>query len=75
MPKKTSNPHDPEIWTGDIVWPVRLEPDERVAIESLHDGIDCSRGAVLRALVRLGLATAGDHPELLVPHLVRASRA
>jgi len=73
MPKIIENPTDPNTYRDrDLTLSVRLLPDDRVAVEHLKRGLDTSRVAIVRALVRAGLAATGRDPQRLAEHLVVA---
>lgn len=71
MPKKLENPQKLETYTGrDLTLSVRLLPGDRIRVERIKDGLDTSRVAIVRALVRAGLDATGGDPGRLAAHLV-----
>lgn len=63
---KTVLPADTTDQAGDIAcWPLRVSAVERAAIEQHCQQFDVPRAAVLRGLVRLGLASASENAGVL----------
>lgn len=70
MPRTIDDPQNPQSYVGrDLTLSVRLLPGDRVQVEQIKDGLDASRVAIVRALIRAGLDATGGDPGRLAEHL------
>jgi hypothetical protein len=73
VPRKIDDPKNPKSYEGrDLIFSVRLHPEDRVQIEHCRERLDTNRTAIVRALVRAGLAATADDLPRLASYLVVA---